>query len=196
MTRVEARGALVATGGLLMATPSVDDGLAIVEVPGGERIPVFLENQPVAARAGGGRPAIVTGLQPYVANRISVDPEALPITGELGGVEQVVAPGWRQAARVVFGAREVHPARLRLVDENGSTLPLGLVVSLGSGEEPTVTGYDGEVFLNDFEPGAPLVVQRSGVPACRAVLPAAMVQDPLARATQVICRSYSTESHK
>ncbi len=196
MTRVEARGALVATGGLLMATPSVDDGLAIVEVPGGERIPVFLENQPVAARAGGGRPAIVTGLQPYVANRISVDPEALPITGELGGVEQVVAPGWRQAARVVFGAREVHPARLRLVDENGSTLPPGLAVSLGSGEEPTVTGYDGEVFLNDFEPGAALVVQRSGVTACRAVLPAAMVQDPLARATQVICRSYSTESHK
>ncbi|MPS70788.1 MULTISPECIES: fimbria/pilus outer membrane usher protein [Novosphingobium] len=193
MARLEARGALVVTGGGLVATPSVDNALAVVEVPGSSAVGVMLENQPIARRAGGGRLAVVTGLQPYVANRISIDPSELPISGELGAAEQVVAPGWRQAARVSFGSREVHPVRLRLVDEGGSPLPPGLVVT-GREGDAMFTGYDGEVFLADYQARAILTVERAGGSRCRVLLPSSAPADALATPLAVTCTAVPSKA--
>ncbi len=196
MTRLEARGALVATGGGIVATPGISQGMAVVEVAGDRRVPVLLENQPAAARAGAGRTAILTGLQPYVANRISIDPAALPITGELGGVEQVVAPGWKQAARVTFGSRAVHPARLRLLDEAGKVVPPGLSVDIGAEPGATVTGHDGEVFLSDYPAEAHLRIGRGSPAECEATLPAKPAVDTLAEPMILTCRPIAKEPLK
>ena len=159
--RFHAQGALLMTGGTI----------ALVDVESDAKAHVYFENQPVAGRAGGGARTIVTGLQPYAANRIAVDLDDLPLDTEVTYAEQTVVPGYRQAVAVRFGGAPVHPATLTLVDAHGTVLPPGLAVSLAGGAGG-VTGFDGQIYLPDARPGTAIEVHGAAL-ACRATVPAA-----------------------
>lgn len=205
-TRVEARGALVAAGGALAATQRVGDAFALVDVAGDPGAVVMLENRPVpmpdvdaGSAAQGGRPAghvLVTGLVPYVANRIAIDPARIPIEVPLGEVEQTVTPGWGKAVKVTFGHRPAHPARLRVTDAGGRPLEAGreVVVETGRRSSPsagtpasTITGHDGEVYLEDFVPHAVLRIADGQGGHCIVRLGSAVPGDALAHPIAAIC---------
>jgi len=168
--RLHAQGALLMIGGTLAPAQRLDSAFAAVEVESNAKAQVYFENQPVAGRAGGGARTIVTGLQPYAANRIAVDLDDLPLDTEVTYAEQTVVPGYRQAVAVRFGGAPVHPATLTLVDAQGAILPAGLAVSAGG--VAGVTGYDGQIYLPDARPGATITVRGAAL-TCRATVPAA-----------------------
>ena len=192
-TRAEARGALVAAAGEFAATQRVGDGFAVVDVSGNPGAVVMLENRPVpmTRAAGAGGRILVTGLVPYVANRVSIDPAKIAIEVPLGDVEQIVTPGWGKAVKVTFGRRESHPVRLRIVDGTGHLLGIGREVVLKSSRSAsfsTVTGYDGEVYLDDFVPGAVLRIADGQGGHCIVRLGDAPPTDALTRPIEAVCQ--------
>ena len=116
-------------------SPLLDEcAFAVVDVSADQDVTVFFENRPVAGRAGSGRSAIVAGLQPYAANRIAIDLDALPIDTLVTAAEQVVVPGYRQAVRVSFGGPAARPLTLRLVDAMNQARILAVENSRGHEE--------------------------------------------------------------
>ncbi len=167
--RLGARGAVVAAGGSVVATPRLENAFALVALDSAEDVTLYLENRPVVAKGGAGRTAILTGLQPYAPNRIAIDVAALPITADVEAAEKLVVPGFRQAARVSFGGAAQSPASVRLRGPDGKPLPPGLEIRSGSALVG-ITGYDGLFFLPDVRGAERLEVGNSAF-RCEAQIP-------------------------
>jgi outer membrane usher protein len=168
--RGSARGALVFIGDRLIPTVRLYDGLALVEVASQQNVRILHEGRPVWRKARGGRPVLLTGLQPYAANRIGIRSEDVPFEMSIDRDEEVAVPGFRQAAVVRFGETMPSPARtVALVDELARPLTPGLDVFAGSVRIGT-TGYDGLVFLASGITGKTVRVDTAAGP-CEALLP-------------------------
>lgn len=181
-------GALIAADGVIAAMPRLDYGFALIDLPGATEVTLSVENRPTAATVGAGAKAIISGLQPFAPNRVSIDPDALPIEQVLSAPEIIVVPGWRQVARVHFDpAGGYHPVRLKLVDEAGAAIAPGSRVELADGAT-SVVGYDGHVYLPDGDTArlAPLKVLTSSSP-CEALVPAIAADAHNAPAPVVTC---------
>lgn len=183
--RLQARGALLRIGGRIVAAPQLDYAFAVVDVGADQDVTVFFENRPVARKAGLGRQTVVTGLQPYAANRIAVDLDDLPIDTVVTSAEQIAVPGYRQAVRISFAGTSARPVTLRLVDPSGAPVGEGLTVTV-QGAEPGISGHDGEVFLADAHEGQAIVLTGPAM-TCRAVVPALPDRAGAARLAPVPC---------
>lgn len=167
--RLRATGAFLMAGGQVAATQRLDSAFAVVEVAGEDKAHLYFENRPVAQEAGGGKRAIITGLQPYAGNRVAVDLDDLPLDTEVTFSEKRVVPGYRQAVEVHFGRAATHPMTITLTDNHGAVLPPGLAVSV-TGAPDGVTGYDSKIYLSDAQPGT-MVTVRGPAMRCRAAVP-------------------------
>lgn len=186
--QLNARGGLLHVDGTLLASQHIDEGFALVDVASDTPVTVLVENRARPRKAGQGRSVIVTGLQPYAENHISVDAADMPIDAALDAQAQAIAPGWRQAVRVRFGGAGEVGARLRLVDAHGAPVPTGSTFAWTGGSG--IVGYDGEVWIDDYVGGAVLRVT-GAQGACRAVVPALSGEARLMAATPVACASES-----
>ena len=183
--RLSARGAVVAVGGKVVATPRLENAFAVVDLDSEADVTLYLENRPVVAKGGSGKVALLTGLQPYAPNRIAIDVASLPITAEVDAGERYVVPGFRQAVRVTFGGASQVPVTFRLIGPDGEPLPPGLEVLSGS-QVAAITGYDGLVFLPDLEGGERLSVSTRTY-RCEAQIPAAPQIDENRQLAPVAC---------
>ncbi len=173
--RASGHGGLVFIKGRLIRTAQIENGLAVVEVAGDREVQVFREGRPVAVRAGAGRTVVLTGLQPYAANRIAIRTDDLPLDVELDEDEKAAVPGFRQAAMVRFGrAGQSMPLTIRLVDGAGDSIAAGLDVFL-NGARVGLTGLDGLVFLKGADKGGVVTVGAAGGQRCEARLPSRIV---------------------
>jgi outer membrane usher protein len=182
--RAEMRGAIVAAGGTIAATPQLGYAMALIDVMADTEVTVTMENQPVATLAGAGRKVIVTALQPYAANRIGIDGAELPLDQTANLTDKVVAPGWRQMAAIRFGSRPTRPARIQAVDANGAVIPPGLRATQGG--NVTVSGQDGEIYLADLSDRSPIRLSGQGF-ACSAPIPETLPTDLLTRPLRLVC---------
>lgn len=182
--QANARGALLRVDGATLATPRIDAAFTLVEVASASPVTVMVENRPVVRKARTGRRVIVTGLQPYAPNHIAIDPGEMAIDAALDTGEQVVAPGWRQAARVSFGTAARTAARLRLLDAAGQPLPAGGKASWPGGEG--IVGHGGEVWIEDYAPAGELRVEGPDL-ACTAIIPTLSGEALLAAAAPTPC---------
>ncbi|WP_375197338.1 fimbria/pilus outer membrane usher protein [Sphingobium sp.] len=183
--RLQARGALLRVDGKIVAVPQLDYAFAVVDVVADQNVTVLFENRPVARKAGEGRRAVITGLQPYSANRIAVDLDDLPIDAMVTSAEQNVVPGYRQAVRVSFGGPSTHPVTLHAIDTSGRPVAQGLTVTT-AGAASGVTGFDGAVFLTEAHEGQEVVLT-GPARACRLVVPALPAGPSMTRIAPVLC---------
>jgi outer membrane usher protein len=138
-------GALVVAGGGIFAGNRVQDAFAVVDV-GVPDVPVKLNNREVA-RTGFFGKALVSDLQSYRRNRISIDPLTLPLDVNLAATAQDVVPARRSGVTVNFASIADSAALVVLRDQAGAFLKPGATIRLrGSGAEFTM-GYDGEVWI-------------------------------------------------
>ncbi|MBU9844784.1 fimbria/pilus outer membrane usher protein [Rahnella ecdela] len=102
---------------------------------------------------------------------ISVDPTHLPADYHAAQYRQKVRLYPHSGTEVKFGGKKGLPARFRLVDSEGHSLPLGSVIRDESAETSTFVGYGGSTFLylNDAKP-VMLSVYRGAAPSCRVVI--------------------------
>src|SRR5262249_948468 len=88
--------------------------LAGVDVAGLPDIPVYLENQLITHTNAAGR-AVLHDLRAYEPNRISVDPEALPLDTSIGGKGVIVLPPYRSGVVARFPIQKIRGGTFRLV---------------------------------------------------------------------------------
>lgn len=107
-------GGVVAIGGEVLATRAVENGFALVRVPGVEGVAVSDDNQPMGRTDAGGK-VLVPSLLPYYGNRLGIRDSDIPLDYEVGATEETVAPPYRGGALVTFPVRKIQSVRGRVV---------------------------------------------------------------------------------
>lgn len=145
-----ATGSLVFMGGQPFAARRLDDGFAVVSTDGMPNVPVKLENRLVGNTDDKGM-LLVTPLQSYQLNQLSIDPMQLPADVRVDRVKTVATPTDRAGTLVEFGIHPVQAAALILVDESGAFLPLGSSVRANGQGATALVGYDGATYLDTLQ---------------------------------------------
>ena len=146
-----ATGSLVLMGGEVFAARQINDGFAVVSTDGIAGVPVNLQNNPFGTTDSHGL-LLVTPLNSYQNNKLSIDPMNLPADVSISRVDANVATTDRSGTLVKFGITPVRAASIILVDATGKPLPIGSQVRLhGHTGEAALVGFDGAVYLDTLE---------------------------------------------
>jgi outer membrane usher protein len=166
-------GGVVMLDRSIFFTRPVEQGYAVVQVPGVEGVRVSLENQEIGRTDDQGN-VLVTTLLPYYANRLSIRGEDVPMEYDVGPTERLVATTRRGGARVRFAVERIAgiTGRLEALREGRLEPPAHGEIALETGGERIASpvGADGRFWLERVPPGrhAAEVVWRGAV--CRAAL--------------------------
>lgn len=145
-----ANGALVLMGGHAFASRSINDAFALISTDGVGGVPVKLENRLIGHTDEDGM-LLVTPLNAWQRNKLSIDPMDLPANMRIDDVDQTATPRDRSGTRVRFGITTVRSALLILRDASGQPLPLGSSVNVeGMADSGAVVGYDGETYVESL----------------------------------------------
>jgi outer membrane usher protein len=147
---VYASGAMTWLDGQWNTTRSVNGSFAMVDVAGLADVPVYVENQLTTHTDESGK-ALLYNLRPYEANRISIQPEELPLDTAIAATSTILAPPYRSGVVARFPVERVRGGTFRLVTEDGKPVPVGAVVRLKGKEFPVV--LDGMVYVTGFDHG-------------------------------------------
>jgi len=154
-------GALVFMDKQFFVARRIDDAFAVISTSGVANVPVKLENRPIGFTNSGGD-LLVTPLNAYQRNKLSIDPMHLPADVSIERVDAQVVPSDRAGTLVKFGIEPIRAASVILHDANGKPIEVGGSVSLkGSSAPPMVIGYDGIVYLEGLQEHNVLEVQTS-----------------------------------
>ncbi|WP_297835496.1 fimbria/pilus outer membrane usher protein, partial [Pseudomonas sp.] len=121
--RATARGALSTIDGHLFASNTVYDSFAVVDTDGLPGITVSQENRPLGKTDADGL-LLVEDLRAYQSNRLSINPEDVPMDVSLSNAVLEVRPADRSGVVAKFPIWHSHSATLLLVDEQGQPLQL------------------------------------------------------------------------
>jgi outer membrane usher protein len=145
-----ASGAMTWLDGELNTTRSVSGSFAMVDVAGLADVPVYVENQLTTHTDASGR-ALLYNLRPYEANRISIEPEDLPLDTAIAASSTTMAPPYRSGVVARFPVQRIKSATFRLVTDDGRPVPVGARVTLLGTTFPVV--LDGFVYVTGYDHG-------------------------------------------
>jgi outer membrane usher protein len=154
---LDVSGAVVFVRGAgVLPTRSVQDGFAVIHVPGAPNVRGFLDNQEIG-RTNGSGDMVLPALLPYYGNRVSIADVDVAMDRSVTAVERIVAPPYRGGALVTFEARRArfYRGRMRVVVA-GKVVPPSygeLTVRGPAGEVTSPLGKDGELELEGLPPG-------------------------------------------
>ena len=147
---VMADGALIVAGGGLFASNRINDSFAIVDA-GAPGVQVRYENRPVGKTGRDGK-ILVPTLRSYERNKISIDPETLPVDALVKEDKAWVVPVNRSGVVVDFGVKtEAAAALVVFTDAEGRFIEAGSEAQLEGAPEPAVVGYDGQTWLEGLK---------------------------------------------
>ncbi|HTK29301.1 MAG TPA: fimbria/pilus outer membrane usher protein [Vicinamibacterales bacterium] len=169
VTTLSASGSLVAVGGGLFASRAIQDGFALVRVPGVAGVRAYLSNQEVG-RTNRNGDVLVPNLLPYYGNVLKIADDDVPLDHAVAAATQTVAPPDRGGAVVEFSVvkLQVVQARVRLVVNGAVVVPAyGQLRILDAGSPLTSpVGEAGEIYLENLPPGRHAAVLEHGGIAC------------------------------
>lgn len=144
-------GAVVAMGGGLFAARQINNGFAVVSTDGIPGVPIKLQNNEVGVSDAQGL-LLVTQLNSYQKNEISIDPMDLPGNTRISRVTANVTPADRSGALIDFGITPVRAALVILVDGRGRFIPQGDTATLiGGARQSSEVGFDGMAYFDTLE---------------------------------------------
>ncbi|MBA1143144.1 fimbria/pilus outer membrane usher protein [Mesorhizobium neociceri] len=180
-------GAIAVAGGGVFATNRIDDAFAVVDV-GTPDVEVLHQNRPVGKTDSKGR-ILVTGLNSYELNTVSIDPKNLPVDADVPTTKETVVPADRNGVVLKFGVSEAAQAALvTLVDASGTPLEAGLPGRLDGGAEDFVVGYDGQAYIKGLARQNSVLVDRGDGSSCRANFPFEAVRGRQVTIKDVVCQ--------
>lgn len=137
-----AAGSLVMMDGGFFVAQQLNNSFAVVSIDGIPGVPVKLQNNLVGTSDAQGL-MLVSPLNSYQKNQISIDPMALPANMRISRVQANVTPADRAGALVKFDITPAQAALVILVDRNGRVIPEGSVATLTTGgRQSAVIGFD------------------------------------------------------
>jgi outer membrane usher protein len=154
--RLSAAGALSSLGGRWHHSRPIQDGWALVQVDGLAGVPVTVNGLPAGVTDARGQ-RLVTSVGAHHETVFEIDPNAVPIDHKLVQVQQRVMLPERGGAVIRFEARPLRALTAQLVTRSGhGPRPLSLArIRVGEGAHAleTITGLQGELYLEDLAPG-------------------------------------------
>ncbi len=147
-TSLGVAGAIAAVGGHLFATRTIDDAFAVIKVADVPGVRAYASNQFVGRTNSHGE-VVVPNVVSYYGNRLSIEPEDVPLTHDIRAQEYAIAPALRAGALVRFEAPPVRPVTGRL-------LIAGRALAFGDarvGGQVSPLGSRGEFFFERLDPG-------------------------------------------
>ncbi|EOQ73151.1 hypothetical protein F929_03086 [Acinetobacter lactucae] len=144
---LSATGSLVAAAGRIFAANEIGEGYAVV-TNAGPKSQIINGGVNLGETDKSGR-FLIANLRPYLSHHIYLDPSYLPLEWDVTSTNQTVFVGYRQGALIDFGAHRVISGLVKLVDQNNSPLLPGYTVRI-NGQQDSVVGYDGEVFIQNL----------------------------------------------
>ena len=146
-----ANGSLVMMAGSLFAAQTITNGFAVVSTDGIPNVPVMLQNNLVGTSNNSGL-LLVTSLNSYQENEISINPLDLPANMRIDPVNAVAIPADRSGAMVNFTVKAVRSALIILQDSKGNVIPEGSSAELnGVRGQNALLGFDGMVYFDTLE---------------------------------------------
>lgn len=148
-TYANGKGSLVMMGGGVFPTRQINSGFAVVSTEGIANVPVLLQNSPIGTTNSRGL-LLVSPLNAYQSNKISIDPMNLPADLQVDEVSIDATPTDRAGTLATFSITPVRSASIILIDSSNQPLPLGSQVRLLTNEKipEMLVGFDGEVYLD------------------------------------------------
>jgi outer membrane usher protein len=153
---VGARGSVIAHPGGINFSQNQSETMAIVEAKGAEGATVASSVN--AAVAGNGY-AVVGGLTPYRQNEVELDPEGTSKDVELQVTSQSVAPRAGAVVMLKYPTTTGAPVLMQVMRDDGEFVPLGSEVLDSKGNNLTMVGQGGRIFLRGLEPKGELTAK-------------------------------------
>ncbi len=150
--RAGMQGAIILTPQKALITRRIDDSFAIVKVGNYPGIRVYADHQSIGVTDKKGV-VIVPRMLSYQENRISFDPDNLPLDASLERIETRIRPARRNGVLVDFQVTQSHSALIRFQTEAGSPLPRGAQGEVLFTHESFFIGKDGLGYLTTLERG-------------------------------------------
>lgn len=136
-----ASGTAVAYSEGIVFTPDRGETMALVVAKGAEGASL---NNGMGNQLDHGGAAIQSGLTPYRANNIGIDPEGLPVDVELDSTAQRVVPRRGAVVRLDFATTNGVPLLIRVTDAD---IPFGAEVVDEHNKYVTMVGQGGIIFV-------------------------------------------------
>jgi outer membrane usher protein len=187
---LNASGGVAAIGGSLYATRPVEQGFALLRLPGVPGVRGFLSNQEVGRTDGQGD-LLIPDLLSYYGNRVSISDRDIPVDYAIEATERVVAPPYRGGALLSFPVRKIRTLSGTLVVEReGEELVPSfgqITVAMDGGSAGSPIGRGGEFYLENVPPGdRPATVEfKEGT--CRFILRVPDSPETFVKLGKVVC---------
>ncbi len=147
--RINAAGGIVAIDdAVYMTKPPKGDAVALVKT-GQPDASVYLENREVGKTDAEGE-ILVTGLVPYIPNKLSINPADYKMSAILDDSEKEIRPLRQSGVMVDFTPPKYRPVIIVLQLEDKTYAPAGAKAVLDNGSDPLVVGRRGEIFIRDL----------------------------------------------
>lgn len=183
----QASGGLVWMEGGLFAARSIHDAFAVVSTSGLAGVPVMLENRVIGRTDAGGK-LLVTPLNAWQRNKLSIDAMNLPAGIRVTEVDRIATPADRAGVRIGFELATVRSALLVLHDAAGRPLPLGSRARLEGSDAENIVGHDGETYLEELrERNRIQVLTPSGACSAKFAYPGGASDDGIPRIGPLVC---------
>lgn len=183
---VQASGSLVLMDGTVIPSRRINDSFALVSTDGTPDVAVLHENRRLGRTNGSGH-LLVPDLNPYQTNRLSIDPEDLPVDVRLDSTRAVVVPQSGAGVLTTFQVEKYDAASVILTLPDGAFVPVGAEVAHIESGKRSVVGYDGLTFVEDVAATNRLRVRGGGV-SCEAEFDYVHSDDdPLPTLGPVVC---------
>jgi outer membrane usher protein len=180
----------VAVGGDIYASQPIQDGFAVVRVPGVAGVRALSSHQ-VVGRTNRHGSVLVPNLLSYYGNVLGIADVDVPLTNTVSLVSRTVAPPYRGGAIVVFPSRPVRSVVGLLIveDQGGPRVPVygQLTVQVNDEVLDSPIGEHGEFYVEGVPPGRhPAFIEHDGR-RCSFVLDVPDSDAPHVNLGQVTC---------
>lgn len=151
--RAGAAGSLIAVGGGVFASRPVQQGFALVRVPGVEGVRVYAANQEIGRTNRRGN-ALVPNLLSYYGNRLAISDVDIPMRYSVEATQATIAPPARGGAVVTFPV-ELFTAVTGRILFPGNVVPVGGELRIGAGEKALLSpvGKNGVFYFENLPAG-------------------------------------------
>lgn len=133
----------------------------------------------------------MTGLQPYSANQVRLNPSDVPLSAEIDSLEQVVVPRRRSAVTIGFAVRSGQAALITVRLQNGEPAPAGAEIEVPGDERRFPVGRGGQAFLTGLQREHLLSLHWKGASCQMPLVLTPTAPDDIARPSPLVCKGIS-----
>lgn len=151
--RLSGRGGIAYFDKNIYITRSISDSFAVIDVNKLKNVSVFHNNRYITKTNNSGK-AIIPQLSSYNINKISLNPQDLPITSSFNNTSIELIPYRNTGKKIKFDIHQHRSVKLKLLNNNLKKLETGTHITDSEDNLLTIVGFDSLVYLdisNEFQ---------------------------------------------